>query len=175
MGLAGSGKSTQGQMLAEETGRVWLSAGQVLRNTNDPELKAIMERGELVDDNLTIRAMVAEMLQAVRAGKDVIIDGFPRDVDQANFMADNLASVMGVVVIIEVPKDELIRRLELRGRADDNREAIEERFRIIEQNIYTVCEILRAKGVKITKIDGVGTREEVYERLKAKITEVENE
>lgn len=175
MGLAGSGKSTQGQMLAQATGKVWLSAGQVLRNTNDPELKAIMERGELVDDNLMIRAMVEEILQAVRAGKDVIIDGFPRDEEQANFMADNLASVMAMAVIIDVPKDELIRRLELRGRADDTRKAIEERFRIVEQNIYTVCEILRAKGVKIVKIDGAGTPEEVFERLKTVVTEVENE
>ena len=42
MGLAGSGKSTQGQKLAEATGRTWLSAGQVLRDTNDPEIRAIL-------------------------------------------------------------------------------------------------------------------------------------
>lgn len=175
MGLAGSGKSTQGQMLAEATGRVWLSAGQVLRNTGDPEIKAIQERGELVPDEVTERLMTEGMLQAVREGKDVIIDGFPRDVKQANWIAENLASVMRQVVVIDVPKEELIRRLELRGRADDTREAIEERFRIVEQNICSVCEILKAQGIRIDRIDGTGTPEEVFERLKQVVAEVENE
>ncbi len=175
MGLAGSGKSTQGQMLAEATGKVWLSAGQVLRNTGDPEIKTIQERGELVPDEVTERLMVEGMLQAVREGKDVILDGFPRDMKQAHWIAENLASVMRQVVIIEVPKEELIRRLELRGRADDTREAIEERFRIVEQNIYSVCEILKAQGIRIDKIDGVGTPEEVFARLEQVVTEVENE
>lgn len=175
MGLAGSGKSTQGQKLAEATGRVWLSAGQVLRETNDPELKAIMDRGELVDDKITIRVMVEKILQVVREGKDVVIDGFPRDIEQAEFMADNLASVMGLVIIIDVPKAELIQRLELRGRTDDTREAIEERFRIVEQNIYAVCEILKAKGIRIEKVDGTGSPDEVFARIMQLITEVENE
>lgn len=46
MGLAGSGKSTQGKRLAEELDGVWLSAGQVLRDTNDPEVNAIQEQGD---------------------------------------------------------------------------------------------------------------------------------
>ncbi len=175
MGLAGSGKSTQGQLLAEATGRVWLSAGQLLRDTDDPEIKAIQERGELVPNEVTFRLMTQGMLEAVRAGKDVVIDGFPRDVKQAEWLADNLASVMKLVIVIEVPKEELVQRLLLRGRADDTREAIEERFRIVEQNIYTVCEVLKAKGIEIRKVDGSGTVEEVFERIKAVVTEVENE
>lgn len=175
MGLAGSGKSTQGQMLATATGRVWLSAGQVLRDTSDPELKAIMESGKLVPDEITERLMTQGMLTAVREGKDVVIDGFPRNVGQAEWLAGNLASVMKMVIIIEVPKDELIRRLELRGRSDDTREAIEERFKIVEQNIYSVCEILAKQNIKITKVDGTGTPEEVQERIRQVITEVENE
>ncbi len=175
MGLAGSGKSTQGQMLAAATGKVWLSAGQVLRDTSDPELKAIMESGKLVPDEITERLMTQGMLEAVRAGKDVILDGFPRNVDQAEWLAENLAAVMKLVIIIEVPKDELMRRLELRGRADDTKEAIEERFKIVEQNIYTVCQILSGQGIKIVKVDGTGTPEQVAERIQQVVTEVENE
>lgn len=175
MGLAGSGKSTQGQLLAEVTGRVWLSAGQVLRDTDDPEIKAIQERGELVPDEITFRLMTQGMLEAVREGKDVVIDGFPRDVKQAEWLADNLASVMKMVIVIDVPKDELMKRLLLRGRSDDTKEAIEERFRIFEQDIYTVCEVLKSKGIKIVTVDGVGTVGEVFERVKQAVTEVENE
>lgn len=175
MGLAGSGKSTQGQMLAEATGRVWLSAGQVLRDAGDPEVQATLQRGALVSDEITFRLMTQGMLQAVREGKDVVIDGFPRDVTQAEWIADNLASVMDILIIIDVPKPELMRRLELRGRADDTREAIEERFRIVEQNIYTICEVLMQKGIRVTRVDGLGTPEEVFERIKQAVAEVENE
>ncbi len=175
MGLAGSGKSTQGQMLAEATGKIWLSAGQVLRDTNDPEIKAIQERGELVPDEITFRLMTQGMLQAVREGKDVIIDGFPRDAKQAEWLAENLASVMKLVIVIDVPKEELMRRLLLRGREDDTVEAIEERFRIVEENITAVCRILGEKGIKIVKVDGMGTPEEVFARVQKVSTEVENE
>lgn len=175
MGLAGSGKSTQGQELAEATRRTWLSAGQVLRDTNDPEIRAIQERGDLVSNEITERLMTEGMLKAVREDRDVVIDGFPRDVEQAQWIADNLASVMKLVIIIDVPKEELIRRLELRGREDDTREAIEERFRIVEQNIYTICEILQGKGIMIKKVDGTGTPEEVFERIKQVVAEAENE
>lgn len=163
-------------MLAEATGRVWLSAGQVLRDANDPEISRIQEQGKLVDDMLTVKLMANKMAEVVRSGRDAILDGFPRDVEQAEWIAKNIAEVMKVVVIIEVPKEELYKRLELRGRADDlDRGAIEERFRIVEQNIYAVCEILAGKGIKIKKIDGVGTPEEVFERLKMATAEVENE
>ncbi len=175
MGLAGSGKSTQGQMLAQATGRVWLSAGQVLRDAGHPKLQAILERGELVPDEIAVTLMVKGMLQAVREGKDVVLDGFPRDTEQAQWLAENLASVMKLVVIIEVPKPELIHRLELRGRADDTREAIEERFRIVEQNISAICEILAKQGIKVIKIDGTGTPEEVFSRLSQAVTEAEHE
>lgn len=172
MGLAGSGKSTQGKMLAEETGRVWLSAGQVLRETG--EFDEIMRQGVLVDDMLTVKLMAQKMAEVVRSGRDAILDGFPRDIEQAEWIAENIASVIKLVVRINVPKAELLKRLELRGRADDlDRGAIEKRFQIVEQNIYSVCEILKAKGVAVREIDGTGTPGEVYERLKTVVSEVE--
>lgn len=174
MGLAGSGKSTQGQMLAEATGKVWLSAGQVLRDTGDPEVSAIQESGKLVPNELVERLMIEGMLKAVREGKDVIIDGFPRDAEQAEWLVTNLASVMRLAIVIDVPKSELVRRLELRGRADDTREAIEERFKIVEQNIYSICKTFEAAGVEVRNVDGTGTPEEVAERIQQVVKEVEN-
>ena len=173
MGLAGSGKSTQGRKLAEATGRVWLSAGQILRETG--EYDEILKQGKLVDDMLTVKLMAQEMAKVVRSGKDAILDGFPRDIEQAEWIAGNIAQVIKIVVRINVPKEELMRRLIIRGRADDTKEVIEERFRITEQNIYSVCEILATKGIKIVDIDGTGTLEEVFARLSSVITEVENE
>ena len=176
MGLAGSGKSTQGQMLAEETGRVWLSAGQVLRDTPDEAVHELQRQGELVPDIITIPLMGQAMAEVFASGKDAVVDGYPRTTDQAEWIAENVADKIEAVIRIIVPKDELIHRMMLRGRADDQSlEAITERFRIVEQNIYSVCQILQAKGVKIKDIDGLGTIEEVKMRINQAITEAKNE
>lgn len=86
-----------------------MSAGQVLRNSG--QFQEILARGELVDDMLTVEIMAQEMAKIVREGKNVILDGFPRDVEQAVWMADNIAEVIEEIIIIDVPKDELLRRL----------------------------------------------------------------
>ena len=176
MGLAGSGKSTQGQILAEETGRQWLSAGQVLRNTPDEKVHELQEHGELIPDTVTIPLMTDAIAQALARGEDIVLDGYPRTVEQAEWLADNAADRIDVVIRIVVPKPELVQRMQKRGRADDQSlDAIEERFRVVEQNIYTICGILAEKGARIVDIDGVGTVEEVAERIRKVITEAKNE
>lgn len=167
MGLAGSGKSTQGQMLAEATGRVWLSAGQILRNSG--QFEEILNRGELVDDMLTVEIMAKEMAKVIREGGNVVLDGFPRDAEQATWMADNIAEAIEGIVVIEVPKDELLRRLMARGRSDDTEESILQRFAITEQNMGAISQILGAKGIRTVVIDGTGTPEEVFARLRGAI------
>lgn len=196
MGLAGSGKSTQGRILAERLGGEWLSAGQVLRETQDPAMREVMNRGELVDDELVIRLMEARMAQAEAAGKPVILDGYPRTVRQAKWVAARPAVSGGAggtgaadgveasraagvraVIWLEVPKEELIRRLQLRGRSDDqDAAAIEERLKIVKENADEVCHILAQKGVRILAVDGLGTPEEVTERVWETVQkEIENE
>lgn len=195
MGLAGSGKSTQGRILAERLGGEWLSAGQVLRETQDPAMREVMDRGELVDDELVIRLMEARMAQAEAAGKPVILDGYPRTVRQAKWVAARPAGAGGAgaageagagasraagvraVIWLEVPKEELIRRLQLRGRSDDqDAAAIEERLKIVKENADEVCHILAQKGVRILAVDGLGTPEEVTERVWETVQkEIENE
>ena len=70
---------------------------------------------------------------------------------------------------LEVPKEELYKRLELRGRVDDTKEAIERRFEIVEQNICSILDLLKQKGIKVIQLSGVGGISEVTERLEKAI------
>lgn len=176
MGLAGSGKSTQGKILAEATGRVWLSAGQVLRDTDNETVHVLQRQGELVPDEITISLMDQAIAAAKAAGKDVVLDGYPRTLKQATWIAEHLADQIELVLRIVVPKQELITRMKLRGRADDlTPEAIEERFRIVDENNVSICKLLAAHGVKLRALDGTGTVEEVSQRVKQVMTEVDSE
>ncbi|MBQ6147531.1 nucleoside monophosphate kinase [Candidatus Saccharibacteria bacterium] len=166
-GLAGSGKSTQGQILAEKKNLKWLSVGEVLRGTG--RFDEILKAGKLVNDDEVIRLMSAEIKKATDEGKDVILDGFPRNIYQAKWAGENIAGEIEKVVYLEVPKEELYKRLELRGRVDDTKEAIERRFSIVEQNIYSILDLLEEKGIEVLRLSGVGEVEEVTERLEKAI------
>lgn len=169
-GAAGSGKTTQGRILSEKFGWKWLSVGQVLRDTGD--FADTLKSGELVDDETVIRLMNAQIEKAEAEGMDVILDGYPRDVAQAEWMVNNIADKIDGAIILDVPKEELIKRIEGRGRADDTKEAVERRFAIFEQNICSILPLLKSKNVKITTVDGVGTFEEVTERLVSAVREL---
>ena len=89
-------------------------------------------------------------------------------------MADNIAEVIEQIILINVPKDELLRRLKARGRADDTEEVILQRFKITEQNMGEISRILGAKGIPTVMIDGTGTPDEVFARLANTIADNHN-
>ena len=165
-GPAGSGKSLQGQILAEKYGWRWLSVGQLLRDQNNPALDKIMKEGGLVDDNFVVNMMHDAIKAAEYAEQNAILDGYPRDVWQAEWLVEHgdLENVEGAI-ILNVTKEELWKRLEARGRVDDKKDAIEKRWGIFEQTIATMSEILEKQGLKIERIDGVGSIEQITERI----------
>lgn len=163
MGLAGSGKSTQGQKLAAATGRVWLSTGQLIRESG--KYDKIINSGSLIGDDEATLIFAEALAKVTREGKQAVVDGYPRNEKQARWLVDNLSKTLEQVVIVDVPKEELTKRLMKRGRADDTEAAIKERFEIAERGMKGVCRILREKGAKITKINGEGTEDEVFLRL----------
>jgi len=170
-GPAGAGKSVQGQILAARHNWRWLSTGQLLRDAHDVELLKKMQTGALVDP-----AMVSEIMgQALERAKDIylfILDGFPRELSQAKWLIDSQprhGRSIGVVVVLEVPKAEIIRRLQLRGRADDTEEAIEERLQIYRKEMYPILSYLSEQGVHVAHIDGTGTVGQVHDRIEAEL------
>ncbi len=165
-GPAGSGKSLQGQILAEKYGWRWLSVGQLLRDQKNPALDKIMKEGGLVDDNFVVNMMHDAIKAAEYAEQNAILDGYPRDVWQAEWLVEHgdLENVEGAI-ILNVTKEELWKRLEARGRVDDKKDAIEKRWGIFEQTIAAMSEILEKQGLRIERIDGVGSIEQITERI----------
>lgn len=166
-GPAGAGKSVQGQMLAARNGWRWLSAGQMLRDTRDLEVIKQMQTGKLVDPQ-TVNELMSDAIKRSHTVNNVILDGYPREMSQAKWLVENRTHHgrdIKLVIVLEVPKSELLKRLEVRGRIDDTPEVIDERLRIYRTEIYPVLSYLTEQNVNIVHIDGVGTVGQVHDRI----------
>lgn len=168
-GPTGAGKSMQGQMLAVRMGWKWLSTGQMLRDSNDPEVIEVLKSGELVSDELTYEVFDAAIRDAkAKNFEKTIVDGFPRTKEQAEWLADYMeenGETIDVVVVLEVPESEIMARLEKRGRMEDTPDTIARRMNIYRQKMYPVLGSFAEEGIKIIHLDGTGTAGEVHDRL----------
>lgn len=172
-GPTGAGKSMQGQMLAVRQGWKWLSTGEMLRESKDPTVIEVLKSGELVSDELTYEVFN----EAVRDAKaknyeKIIVDGFPRTKEQAEWLGDYMeenGEVIDVVVVLEVPEGEIMNRLEKRGRMEDTPETIAKRMNIYRQKMYPVLGSFAEDGVKIIHLDGTGSAGEVHDRIYAEV------
>jgi len=180
-GPPGSGKGTQASKLVDKYSLLHISTGDLFRYNmkNDTplgiEAKSYIEKGDLVPDSVTINMLKAK----VNENSDVpgyIFDGFPRTIAQAealdNFLAKKDLAVSGLLAL-DVPDEELIKRLLERGkdsgRADDQDENIIAN-RIETYNIETAPVFgFYEKQKRANKVDGVGSIEEIFERLCAMI------
>ena len=170
-GLAGSGKGTQGKALSEIFGWRWLSVGDAIREHGGYE--EIINSGGLIPDEDVIKLMDKQIKKAEAEGFDVILDGYPRDKEQAGYIMNTMADKIDGAIILEVPKEELYERLALRGRDDDKeKDSIDRRFKVFEQNIYSILPLLEAKNIPIERVDGVGKIEEVTDRLVATVERI---
>lgn len=173
-GLAGSGKGTQGQALAKIFGWRWISNGEVIRNSH--KYDEIINQGKLIPDQDVIDMMNVEIRKAQAEGRDVVLDGYPRDETQARYLMQYFADQIRGAIVLEVPKEELYRRLSLRGRDDDHsRVAIDRRFAVFEQGFEPISHLLAQHHIPIRHVDGLGSIEEVTERLLAVIRELDPE
>ena len=166
-GPAGAGKSVQGQILAARNGWRWLSAGQLLRDTRDINLMKEMQTGQLVDPG-KVNELMGDAIKRSHNIDRVILDGFPREMSQAKWLIENKSHHgrdIDLVVVLEVPKSELMKRLEVRGRVDDTPDAIDERLKIYRTEIYPILTYLTEQGANIAHIDGVGSVGQIHDRI----------
>jgi adenylate kinase len=176
-GPPGSGKGTQSQLVIEKYGLIHISTGELLRNeisTGTPlgqEAEQFIQKGQLVPDEVVI-GMLSTVLERHPRSRGYIFDGFPRTAAQSEAL-DKLLSLRKTaitkVLSLEVPEDELVRRLLERGktsgRVDDANEEII-RARIVEYHNKTVPVADHyARVGKFKKVKGDGTIEETFELL----------
>jgi len=163
-GLAGSGKGTQSKALSEIFGWRTMSVGQAIRDTG--KYDGIINYGKMIPDEDVIKLMQEKIEMNEAEGYDMILDGFPRNAVQTEWLLKEMPGKIQGAIILEVPKEELYKRLELRGREDDKeKSSIDQRWELFEQNIYSMLPLLEAKKIPIIRVDGVGTEGEVTDRL----------
>lgn len=170
-GPAGSGKSVQGQILAARHGWRWLSAGQLLRDTHNPQIIKQISSGGLVKTE-TVNQVINNAIANAKDIPKLVLDGYPRQSAQAQWLVDNLASYnrkIEIVIILEVPRTELLHRLQIRGRYDDTAEIINERLQIYRKEIYPILTYFNELNIPIVHIDGTGTVGKVHDRIESEL------
>jgi len=158
MGSPGAGKSVQANLLAEHEGWAHISPGELLRRRGLESKE--MASGDLVDSGLVEKLVEAEVMR-VPAGVTIILDGFPRELVEAEWMAGRLADwgrQIQEVVLVEVNREESAKRLALRGRPDDSDSAQEERWHEYNTITRPVLDYYSRQS-RLNTVKGVGTVE----------------
>ncbi len=175
-GPPGAGKGTQAELLTEEFSIPHLSTGNIFRTAIKNEtplgvkVKAILDAGELVSDQ-TVVDLVAEELKNDKYSNGAVFDGFPRTVVQAKAFDAILADKddqVDAFISLEVPEEALVKRILSRGqgRTDDTEEGIKHRLGVYHNETAPVLAYYKANG-QVKEIDGIGTIEEIFGRIKA--------
>jgi adenylate kinase len=188
LGPPGAGKGTQAERLAERLDLVHISPGEILRREIPPDsvtgqrIRAIMATGELVPDEL-IDGVVRRRLEALAPEQGFVLDGYPRTAAEADSLRELLTRLgrlepRPVVVWLEVPRDELVRRLrrrrELEGRADDAEEALARRLAIHDAHAGAVREAL-GSWTNVVVIDGSAVVDAVTEEILDRLDLIQDE
>jgi len=176
LGAPGSGKGTQGKVLAAHLGIPQVSTGDLLRaavKQGTPlglKAKGYMDQGLLVPDEV-IFGLIQEILDSPPAAKGVLMDGFPRTIPQAEAvdrMLEGKRRRVDRVLLLDVAEAELVQRLLARaakeGRSDDNLESITQRLKVFHQQTAPLIAFYEGRGV-VKRVAGMGTVDEIAARM----------
>ena len=173
-GAPGSGKSTQSDLMIEKYGLEHISTGDVLRNEikKGTELgmtaKGLIDNGQLIPDDLMVSILARVYDGFGTAHKGVIFDGFPRTIPQAEALKKMLAErghKVAAMIELDVPEDELMKRLIKRGqesgRADDNEETIKKRLVVYHSQTQPLIDWYEKEGLH-KHINGLGSLDRIF-------------
>ena len=172
LGPPGAGKGTQAKLLARALGVPHISTGEMLRSAVAAgtdlgrRAEAIMAAGELVPDDLVI-ALVEERLAEDDARCGYLLDGFPRNVDQARALTEAVGDdAIELALLLDVAEDEIVSRLlqraEAEGRADDTEETIRRRLEVYREETEP---LVAYYADAVLPVDGIGSIEDIFARM----------
>ena len=173
-GAPGSGKGTQSEKMIEKYGLGHISTGDVLRDQikRGTELgktaKGYIDNGQLIPDDLMVSILADVYDSFGKEHKGVIFDGFPRTIPQAQALKDMLAKRghrVAAMIELDVPEDELMKRLIKRGqesgRSDDNEETIKKRLTVYHNQTSPLIEWYEKEGIH-HHINGLGELDRIF-------------
>lgn len=163
MGLPGSGKGTQGKMLADEHGMHLISMGELVRMYVTGERRKQMLAGALLEDNEII-TMIDRVLTTMDDGEDCVLDGFPRTIPQAKWLMQQVEAGrfdLSYIICLTASPEAVKARLRARGRLDDKDEVIEARFKEYERLTQPVIDWFEGQGAPIVRVDAERSTNEV--------------
>jgi adenylate kinase len=186
LGPQGSGKGTQAAKIAGTYGLAHIATGDMIRQIKEQptelgrELKAVYDRGDLVDDDLMIR-LIRSRLDRGDTLPGVVLDGFPRTLVQAEALDELLRDLdrsIDVVFDLQVPDrgqllDRLLRRAAADGRTDDTPQAIERRLELYERETAPLGEYYRSTRGNVVGIHADRSIEEVFHEISEALSSVE--
>jgi adenylate kinase len=168
LGLAGSGKSTQSKLLAENHNYKWLSVGKLLRDKITGHLKEEMLTGKVLDETIVTSFVEPELKLNDADDHTIVLDGYPRGKEQADWLISKQQEgklIIRAVVHIKTGEELAKERLLGRGRQDDNEQAIAERFLEYEHTIKPIIEEFKNNFVPVVAVNGEQSIEEVQNEI----------
>lgn len=167
MGVAGSGKSTQGKMLADKKGYAWISTGEILRVLITGTRRKQMLEGKLLSDDEMIKVM-DKVFDLIDPNDEFVLDGFPRTTRQASWLmeqADKGRFSRIVVLNLHADEQDVKWRLLNRGRLDDTNEIIAKRFSEYKDVTLPILDTLKQHGVKIYEVDASQNADSIHNQI----------
>jgi len=170
IGPQGSGKSTQGKLLAEFLQIPYISTGDIFRQIAAKEteegkkIKQTIESGYLVDDQTTAD-LLEKRIKEADCQNGFILDGYPRNLEQVKFIP---VLNFDKVLYISVPEQEVVERLLKRGRPDDTEEGVKRRLNLYREQTQPLLDYYKVQGTLI-EIDGTGDIQKVQDEIKKSI------
>ena len=164
MGVAGSGKSTQGRLLADKKGYAWLSSGEILRVLVTGTRRQEMLKGKLLNDIEMIK-IFDKVFELINPADEFVLDGFPRTLKQAHWLMDQVKAYrLDLTAIFHFKaSDQVVKeRLLSRGRQDDTDEAITKRFDEYKHVTLPILEWFKEMGATIYDIDASKDAETIH-------------
>lgn len=169
IGMAGSGKSTQRQLLVDQLHCAWIYPGQLLRDNLSGQERANMLAGKHINDDITIRLLEADFIKKDVKRQECVLDGAPRSLRQAEWFTDlvNRGEVkLTGIIHLAMDLNEAKARLLSRERPDDSLQAITERFNVFQTLTRPVFEYLTSHGIAVSEVSAGGTPQEVNSRIR---------